>query len=87
MNYSKAIILLCLVIAFACTSSRLEKGQIQTSSGLVYEVIEEGQGIGAKEGDEVMIEERTSYLSGRLIFSTDQIGGPLKVKIGAKGAE
>ncbi len=76
-----SLIFLALVM-FHCTSSKLESDLIATNSGLRYEIIKPGTGPIAKEGDEVLIEESTTYLGGTLIFSTDRTGGPLKVKIG-----
>lgn len=42
-----------------------------------------GNGYEVEEGDDVLIEETVTYRDGTLIFSTDQIGQPLKIKVGA----
>ena len=55
----------------------------QTADQLHIETVSEGTGPAVKKGDVIWIEETTSYSDGTLIFSTDQIGSPLKFEVGA----
>ncbi|MBX2815530.1 MAG: sulfatase-like hydrolase/transferase [Saprospiraceae bacterium] len=67
------------------------RGPVRTSTGLVYEIMSRGKGQTAKVGQEVRIREETRYPSGKLIFSSDQIGGSLTFLLGGgqviKGVE
>ena len=79
-----------LVIIFQCSQTqRAMRGnlsnQTTTPSGLIYETIRPGEGDIVKEGDEVFIHETTSYLSGKLLFSSREVmKEPLKFRVGGK---
>ncbi len=57
-----------------------------TSSGLKYMVIQKGSGAPAKEGQEVLIFETTSYLDGTVLYSNENTARPVKVLIGGHQA-
>ena len=79
--------LLSLLCLYACQGTkRIPSKEVTTSTGLIYEILQEGAGESAQEGDDVMIHESTSYSDGTLIFSTSQIGHPIKIRIGARQA-
>lgn len=56
---------------------------VTTESGLQYQILEEGQGEAAKNGDLILLRETTSYTDGKLIFDSGTMPEPLKVEIGA----
>ena len=82
MKTIKIILTSFLLIFFNCSQSN----QIITTSGLTYETIKEGSGNEAKAGDEVLINESMRYSDGTLLFSTNQIGHPVKFLIGGNQA-
>lgn len=59
------------------------EGYEKTESGLFIKDIEVGQGVEAQEGDIISINETLTYRDGTVLFSTDQIGKPVKFTIGA----
>ncbi len=67
-----------IISLFNCSQPK----EITRPSGLIYEIVKEGSGSAAKEGDEVLINETMSYSDGTLLFSTDQIVHPVKFLIG-----
>ncbi len=71
-------IIILIFSLFNCSQTK----EITSPSGLIYEIIKEGSGSAATEGDEVLINETMSYSDGTLLFSTDQIGHPVKFLIG-----
>ncbi|WP_290839894.1 FKBP-type peptidyl-prolyl cis-trans isomerase [Flavobacterium sp.] len=73
-----------LIIAVSC-GVRLSK-TVETASGLKYTIIKKGNGKPAKVGDEVLIFETTSYRDGTVLYSNENSGKPVKVKIGANQA-
>lgn len=74
------ITFIIILVISLCSCSQTK--EITTPSGLIYEIVKEGSGIPATEGDEVVINETMSYSDGTLLFSTDQIGHPVKFLIG-----
>lgn len=58
---------------------------VTTYSGLKYTILKPGRGIPAKEGDEVLFYETTTYLDGSLLY-TNEGGSPAKVLIGGNQA-
>jgi len=70
--------IILIISLFNCSQPK----EITSPSGLIYEIVKEGSGSAAKEGDEVLINETMSYPDGTLLFSTDQIGHPVKFLIG-----
>lgn len=82
INLGVLALALCLV-----TACKIGQGGWKTSpTTLQYRTIAKGVGTAAKSGDQVMIEETTSYPSGKVIFSTDQLGHPIRITLGAKQA-
>jgi FKBP-type peptidyl-prolyl cis-trans isomerase len=61
-------------------------GYITTTSGLQYKIIQKGSGPQAKEGQEVLIRETTSYLNGTVLYSNEHSGSAVKVLIGGNQA-
>jgi FKBP-type peptidyl-prolyl cis-trans isomerase len=82
--------LVLLLVLFQCrhtqkTTQGNLPGQTATPSGLIYETIKPGKGDFVKEGDEIFIHETTSYLSGKLLFSSrEAMPEPLKFRVGSK---
>ena len=64
---------------------------IKTESGLEYKILKEGKGAKAESGNEVLLYETTSYRNGTVLYSNENSGNPIKVKLGAnqvtKGVE
>jgi FKBP-type peptidyl-prolyl cis-trans isomerase len=61
-------------------------GYITTSSGLKYQIIQKGEGEPAKEGQEVLFFETTTYLNGTVLYSNENTTSPVKVLIGGHQA-
>ncbi len=73
------------------TSVRAQSGdvkqrQITTVSGLIYEILKPGSGIGVQEGDEVLIQEEMGYRNGHVLFSSKNMTSPLRLLIGGNQA-
>lgn len=61
-------------------------GYVTTFSGLKYRILQKGSGEKAKEGQEVLIFETTSYLNGTVLYSNENSTTPVKVLIGGHQA-
>ena len=61
-------------------------GMTKTKSGLEYIILRKGTGPSAKEGQEVLIYETTTYLNGTVLYSNENTGAPVKVLIGGHQA-
>ncbi len=72
---------LLFVLSAAC-SNRV----VQTQSGLRYQILQEGKGQKANEGDEILLFETTSYLNGTVLYSNENSKNPVKVLIGGNQA-
>lgn len=59
---------------------------VTTASGLKYTILQKGSGATAKEGQEVLIFETTSYLDGTVLYSNEYSTTPVKVLIGGHQA-
>lgn len=59
------------------------KEYIKTESGLQYKIIKKGEGKKVKEGDEILLYETTSYRNGTILYSNENSGNPIKIKVGA----
>ena len=69
------------------TTNSLSPGSyIKTPSGLMYTILKKGTGEKAKEGQEVLIFETTSYLNGTILYSNENSTTPVKVLIGGQQA-
>ena len=75
-----------LLIFNGCEQKSSEKTEITTSSGLVYQILKPGTGETASEGYEVLVHEKVTYPSGKLIYNTHDVGSTAKFKIGANQA-
>ena len=90
----KCVSLIILVsILFSCTnqkkiikSEKTDEVMTKTASGLTYIILKKGIGPPAKEGQEVLIYETTSYLNGTILYSNENTGNPVKVLIGGHQA-
>ena len=71
-----------LILFFTLSIQVLSQDTVTTKSGLKYLIIQKGNSPFVEKGDEVIIKESTFYSDGELLFSTDQIGGTLKVSAG-----
>jgi FKBP-type peptidyl-prolyl cis-trans isomerase len=63
-----------------------EKEYVITPSGLKYIILKEGTGAPAKEGQEVLIFETTTYLDGIVLYSNENLTSPVKILIGGHQA-
>jgi FKBP-type peptidyl-prolyl cis-trans isomerase len=63
-----------------------EGGYVTTPSGLKYKIIQPGKGETAKEGDEILLFETTSYRDGTVLYSNENTTSPVKVLIGGNQA-
>jgi FKBP-type peptidyl-prolyl cis-trans isomerase len=61
-------------------------GSIKTPSGLTYKILQTGSGERAKEGQEVLLFETTTYLNGTVLYSNENAATPVKVLIGGHQA-
>lgn len=68
------------------TKSVSKNNYITTSSGLKYTILQKGSGEAAKEGQEVLIFETTSYLDGTVLYSNENSTSPVKVLVGGHQA-
>jgi FKBP-type peptidyl-prolyl cis-trans isomerase len=59
---------------------------VKTPSGLKYTILQKGSGDTAKEGQQVLIFETTSYLNGTILYSNENSTTPVKVLIGGHQA-
>ncbi|NNF33503.1 MAG: hypothetical protein HKN68_05315 [Saprospiraceae bacterium] len=89
INYLLGLLLLMILIVSCKNDSSGTnipdsiEGYEKTTSGLFIKDIQEGQGIEVQEGDMVAINETVTYRDGTVLFSTDQIGQPVKFTVGA----
>ncbi len=84
--------LLASTILLSCSNqNKLKKtaeedSYITTGSGLKYRILQKGTGQQAKAGQEVLIFETTTYLSGTVLYSNENSTRPVKVLIGGNQA-
>lgn len=67
-------------------TTQVADGYVTTASGLKYRILQKGSGATAKEGQEVLIFETTSYLDGTVLYSNENSTTPVKVLIGGHQA-
>lgn len=77
-NYTCLFLLLITAVFTSCAQSN----EVRDSDKLIYKIIEEGVGEVAKVGDEVSINETMRYSDETLLFSTNQLGHPIKFLLG-----
>lgn len=80
---------LIVLVVLGCNSqnkSASDDGYITTSTGLKYKIIQKGTGEPAKEGNEVLIFETTSYRDGTVLYSNENSTSPVKVLLGGNQA-
>ncbi|MEL7162162.1 MAG: FKBP-type peptidyl-prolyl cis-trans isomerase, partial [Bacteroidota bacterium] len=70
--------LLSLTLLLGCQTSKYKS----TATGLTYKILKKGKGPQAKPGDEVLLNETTSYRDGTVLYS-NEAGQPIKIKLGA----
>ena len=78
----KLISILFFITIIAGCSNKI----VSTKSGLQYHILEKGNGIKAKAGDEVFIYETTSYRNGTVLYSNYNSTSAVKVLIGGNQA-
>ena len=71
-----------LVLIFVSCANKI----VSTKSGLKYRILEKGNGIKSKAGDEVFIYETTSYRNGTVLYSNYNSTSPVKILIGGNQA-
>ncbi len=71
-----------IIILFLAVSS-CATGYIKTETGLKYTILKKGKGEKTEIGDEILLYETTSYRNGTVLYSNENSGSPIKVKIGA----
>ena len=86
------IVLLCPLLLLLCASCSPQGSpdtdhpdspkQVQTNSGLAYEVVSEGSGPVAKPGQTVRIHETLTLPNGKLLFSSRTKGEPVTFLLG-----
>lgn len=82
----KNISLVLVVLLVGCSTKGQSGGYVTTASGLQYRIIEGGTGASAADGDEVLLFETTSYRDGTVLYSNENTGSPVKVRIGGNQA-
>ncbi len=70
--------LIILFIISGCASH-----YIKTTTGLEYTILKKGKGEKVNVGDEVLLYETTSYRNGTVLYSNENSGNPIKIKVGA----
>ncbi len=56
---------------------------IKTNTGLEYIILKKGEGEKVTIGDEILLYETTSYRNGTVLYSNENSGNPIKIKVGA----
>jgi FKBP-type peptidyl-prolyl cis-trans isomerase len=84
----RAIYFLFSLVVISCSvPAKISKDDyVSTPSGLKYKIHEQGNGVKAKAGDEVLIFETTSYRDGTVLYSNMNSSTPVKVLIGGHQA-
>jgi FKBP-type peptidyl-prolyl cis-trans isomerase len=83
---------LTFFILTSCSNNKVHTKQnfgsnyITTPSGLKYQIIKKGKGPYAKEGQEVLLFETTTYLNGTVLYTNENSTTPVKVLIGGHQA-
>jgi FKBP-type peptidyl-prolyl cis-trans isomerase len=86
MKPSYLTIAITLISCNNQTKSTSGDNFIVTPSGLKYKIIQKGNGVPAKEGNEVLIFETTSYRDGTVLYSNENSNSSVKVLIGGNQA-
>ncbi len=79
---SKLIFIFSVMWASSCIGAKFR----QSPSALQYRILKKGKGAKATTGQEILLLETTSYLDGTVLFTNENTGRPVKVKIGASQA-
>jgi FKBP-type peptidyl-prolyl cis-trans isomerase len=83
----KFYFLFLVFVTLGCgTNSGKSDNMTTTTSGLKYIILKKGNGISAKEGQEVLIHEKLSYSNNSLLFSSYNLPHPVKILIGGHQA-
>ena len=64
--------IISVFLLFGCRNNRAK--EVTLDSGLRYEILKEGAGAQAMQGDEVIIHETMGYLDGSVLYSTEGKG-------------
>lgn len=75
-------IIITLFLGFVIGCSNQKSKEIITDSGLRYEILKQGNGKIAKEGDEVIVHETMGYGDGTVLYSTEGKSNLPKILIG-----
>ncbi len=88
ISTSLLILLFLSIVTLSCNSNKKAKEDrfIETSSGLKYKILKEGNGDSAKVGQEVLIHETMSYMNDSLLFDSRTLPNPVKVLVGGSQA-
>ncbi len=83
--------LICFLLFSCANQNKLNKTNpgedyVTTATGLKYKIIQKGNGEVAKEGQEVLFFETTTYLNGTVLYSNENSTNPVKVLIGGHQA-
>ncbi len=76
--------LVLLFLLTKCLSTKQTTGEITSSTGLKYTVLQQGTGEPAKKGEEVAIFESMGLLSGKVFYSIERPSSPIKFTLGQK---
>jgi FKBP-type peptidyl-prolyl cis-trans isomerase len=86
MKWPYLLIIIALISCNNQNKSTSGEDYIAAPSGLKYRIIQKGNGVPAKEGNEVLIFETTSYRDGTVLYSNENSNSPIKVLIGGNQA-
>ncbi len=76
-------LMLSLFLINCSVAKKISKYEyITTPSGLKYKIHQQGNGVPAKAGNEVLIFEATTYRDGTVLYSNMNTNTPVKVLIG-----
>ena len=76
------ILVIVMPIGFLISCNNQKSNEISTETGLIYEILEQGQGEKTKIGDEVIVHETMGYLDGTILYSTKGMNNLPKILIG-----
>ncbi len=86
-----SFLLVSFILISCCSQNKVSTANnnneyTTTPTGLKYMTIKKGSGETAKEGQEVLIFETTTYLNGTVLYSNENSANPVKVLIGGHQA-
>lgn len=83
---SRGCNVLSLLLIVLSANGCADGAEVTTESGLVYTVVEVGDGPEAQSGQLASIHETVHFTDGRLLYSTDELGQPVTFLLGGDQA-